>query len=448
MRAQTVEDELRAMRAEIAELRGEVKSLREELHHNATATPVETAAAAPLPQAQAAPAAVAQAVAVSPEVIENQAANLSMVQSQVAELAQTKVESNSKMSVKIFGTILSDTFYNSGDTNWADNPSTALAPGTPDNDGFLSSSLRQSRIGLTVEGPTIGSMKTSAVVAVDFYGGTTVYQTSSVFGLPRLLYGYVRLDGTRTAFEAGQDAMIFASKSPTSIASLAFPELYEAGSLYLQTPQLRLERQVIQSQSGSLSMALGLVAPVSTYPTPSTSYTGGYEPWLKPALQGRLAWKSSESSLGEGKGWEVGVSGHYGREQFEDETEASWGNAVDFDAHVGRFGFGAEGFRGQNLETMGGSVGAPGKAIGGFFEGRFKATSRLHFNAGMGTDQVLQRYDLLGTVHKNTGLFGNAIFRFTPELSTSVEYRPLDTSLFSRQVMHNNHFDLVVAYSF
>ena len=51
-----------------------------------------------------------------------------MVQSQVAELAQTKVESNSKMSVKIFGTILSDTFYNSGDTNWADNPSIALVP--------------------------------------------------------------------------------------------------------------------------------------------------------------------------------------------------------------------------------------------------------------------------------------------------------------------------------
>jgi hypothetical protein len=236
--------------------------------------------------------------------------------------------------------------------------------------------------------------------------------------------------------------------NPTSLAALAFPVLYQSGNLYLRAPQIRLEEKLIQSERGALTMALGMVAPVGSYPTPSITYTGGAEPWRKPALQGRLGWRSSTSSLGEGRGFEVGASGHYGRAQYGINTAASWANAVDFDSHVGRFGFGAEGFRGQNLEVMGGGIGQPGKSLGGFFEGRLKATRRLQFDAGLGTNQIVQQYNALATIQKNSGLFANSIFQFTPEISMSVEYRPIETSLFSGQVMHNNHFDFVVAYSF
>jgi len=121
---------------------------------------------------------------------------------------------------------------------------------------------------------------------------------------------------------------------------------------------------------------------------------------------------------------------------------------VDFDFHVGRFGFGGEGFRGQNLEAMGGSVGEPDKVIGGFFEGRVAATRRWTFNAGAGTDQVLKREYISGNVRKNTGLFANTIFQITPEFSTSFEYRPLETTLYTGGVKRNNYFDLVFAYSF
>ena len=40
-----------------------------------------------------------------------------LIQAQVEELVQTKVESNSRMPVRLFGTILSNTSYNSGEAN-------------------------------------------------------------------------------------------------------------------------------------------------------------------------------------------------------------------------------------------------------------------------------------------------------------------------------------------
>lgn len=447
--AQSVQDQLRSMQAQIEELQQEVKSLKEELHGKGREARSEAAPPTPAPTPEAPAIANLSAQPAPPAGEETTQANLAMVQAQVAEQAQTKVESNSRMPVKIFGTIVSDTFYNTGNANWLDTPTTALPPaGAMPQTGSISSSLRQSRIGLMIDGPMIGSLKSSGFLAVDFFGGSTAFATSSVFGLPRILYGYIRLENSRTAIEFGQDQMILAPLDPTSLAALAFPDLYESGNLYLRAPQVRVEEKLVQSPRGSLTLDLGMLAPVGSYPTPSITYTGGAEPWRKPAVQGRLGWRSSNSSLGEGKGFAVGASGHYGKAQYGVNTAASWANAVDFDSHVGRFGFAAEGFRGQNLEAMGGGIGQPGKSLGGFFECRLKATQRLQFNAGLGTNQIIEQYNGLATIQKNSGLFANSIFQFTPELSMSLEYRPVETALFGGQMMHNNHFDFVAAYSF
>ena len=167
--AQTVEERLNAMQAEIQALRAEVNELKQ--------------------QGRAVP----------------------IVQAQVAEFAQTKVESSTKFPVKIFGTIASNTFWNSNNTDWLDTPNFATAS----NGGSFSSTLRQTRIGASIDGPEVGGFKTSGVVAMDFFGGISNFSTGQTMGLPRLLYGYMRLDGTRTAFEIGQDHMILAPKNPT-----------------------------------------------------------------------------------------------------------------------------------------------------------------------------------------------------------------------------------------
>lgn len=77
-----------------------------------------------------------------------------------------------------------------------------------------------------------------------------------------------------------------------------------------------------------------------------------------------------------------------------------------------------------------------------------KATRRLQFNAGFGTDQITEWYLNAVPLKKNSGLFANSIFQFTPEFAASFEYRWYASAPFNGQVRHNNHLNLAFAYSF
>ena len=113
-----------------------------------------------------------------------------VVKAQVAELAQVKVESTSRMPVKIFGVIHTHLFANSGAGNWLESPNLVDAPLPDGGGGTFSGSLRQTRLGFTVDGPSLGGARTSGVVAMDFFGGVPGFQTGQVMGLPRLLVAY------------------------------------------------------------------------------------------------------------------------------------------------------------------------------------------------------------------------------------------------------------------
>jgi hypothetical protein len=139
-------------------------------------------------------------------------ATVEILQAQVAELAQTKVESTSRVPVRVFGTVHANVFANSANANWLDNPN-LVSPAPADGyAGTTSATLRQTRLGLTVDAPRIGSVRTNAVVAMDFFGGIPGFQTGQVMGLPRLLVAFARIEGERTAVEVGQDHMILAPR--------------------------------------------------------------------------------------------------------------------------------------------------------------------------------------------------------------------------------------------
>jgi hypothetical protein len=521
-----VEEELRQMREEIHALRQEVNGLREELraslperqpalvpfeHSSTKAIPVsrrELASTNPeevfmgrsnsrvtssLWQADSAgvprhrlssAASITPTPAVSQEYAEPSkpappepqakdqqslelADTVSMLQSEMAEQAQTKVESYSKMRMKLFGTILSTTFYNSGPADWPDVPSVVNWPKTvPSSTGTFSSSMRQSRIGLMVDGPTIGSMHASGYMAVDFLGGAADFQSGPLFGLPHVVYGYVRLDGAKTAIEAGQDELILSSRHPNSLVAMAFPELFRSGDLYDRAPQVRVERELADNKYGSLRATVGLVAPVANYPGLDFPGSGLLEAWQRPAIQGRFAWRAAEAPSNYNSGFEFGIAGHYGTVQlgtmnyvngvptfnpavgFGSASAASWAGALDFDAHIRRVGLDGSGYIGQNLESFGGGIGQPGKTFGGYLEGRYAATDRLQFNGGFGTDH-LTKFDIVPVdLNRNTSVFANTIFQFTPEVAASFEYRHLVTRPFTGVLRKNNHVDVGIAYSF
>ena len=425
--AQTLADEVRSLRLELERLRQEVETLKSERRE---------------PARPAAPAAPPAQEAPGVEVIP-------VLQAQLAEQAQTKVESNSKLPVKLFGNIVSNTFFNTGEANWLDIPNlVGPNPGSSLPRGSFSSTLRQSRLGATIEGPTIGSAKASGFFALDFFGGITNFQTGQTMGIPRLLYAFVRLEGDKTALEVGQDQMILAPKNPTSLAAMAFPDLYRSGNLYLRVPQARLERRVSAGDLGEFQLTGGNLAPIGgdlsatalTFVPPNLAG----ERSRRPALQARIAWSRKRND----RGWELGFSGHTGSERYATGSRRSWAGAVDFDASAGRFGVGGEWFVGRNIDAFGGSLGQLAKSAGGFAEARLRATSRFELNAGYGLDRLFDQIAFPAPLARNASVFANTIYHFTPEVAASFEYRWLVTRPSTGESRRNNHFNLVLAYTF
>jgi hypothetical protein len=402
--------ELAALRAEVRELRAKVDALT-------------AAGAADVP---------------APPAVE-------MLQTQVAELAQTKVESTTRLPVKLFGTVHAGVFANSANANWLDNPNIVAATPADGHAGTMSASLRQTRIGFTADGPTIGSARTNAVVAMDFFGGIPGFQTGQVMGLPRLLVAFARIEGARTALEVGQDHVILAPRDPTSLAAFAFPLLFRSGNLYLRAPQARIERAL----TSRLRATAGIVAPIGgdlageTYlfvPPPL-----GGERSRRPGVQARVAYTTGEASAP--RLVDVGVSGHAGWERRGNDLANSWAAAVDFAARRDVVGVAGELFAADNADAFGGATGLDAPSAGGWSELQLFPSDRVSFTAGLGLDSVRGSRRFTVPRRQNRSAYGSVIFSLTPEVQASFEYRWLRT-LAGNINRPNHHFDWVLVHKF
>ena len=206
------------------------------------------------------------------------------------------------------GTILSNTVVNSGDANWLESPNLVGTTAT----GSMTSTLRQSRIGVDVGVIPVGGWKATGRLILDFFGGTPGFVTGTVMGLPRLLYAFGRLEHGGTAVEVGQDHVLLAPRDPTSLAAYAFPQFFRSGNLYLRAPQVRVEQRF-----GGVTLSGGIVAPVVGDAGPTYVFAppaGAGERSERPAFESRVGYgRGTENSGGE---FHAGLSGHYGWSRF------------------------------------------------------------------------------------------------------------------------------------
>ena len=224
-----------------------------------------------------------------------------MLAQQIAELSQVKVESGSRMPVRLFGTLHATAFFNSGEANWLDNPNIVAVPPADSREGTFSLGMRQTRLGLAANGPTLGSYRSSGTVVADFFGGVPGFQTGQVMALPRLLVGFARLETSRTAVEIGQDHVVLAPRDPTSLAAFAFPSLFRSGNLYLRAPQVRVERDL----GAGVRAAGALVAPIGAIFLEKT--TGSCPPpspvSARAGPHSRDVWHSIRTRMWRRRGW-------------------------------------------------------------------------------------------------------------------------------------------------
>lgn len=377
-----------------------------------------------------------------------------------------------------YGTIYFNAFGNSGGTNNEDLPLFA----TPTGPGNFSASVRQTRLGLRLEGAKVGRANLKAVLEADFFGGFPAVGIGENFSVVRLRLANVRLDWEKTSVTVGQDWMVFAPVSPTSLAAAAIPQMAAAGNNWARLPQIKIERKF----GKNLTWAGAILAPQTGDFSTTASFfllpTSGASSRV-PFIQSRLAFAGA-NWLGTKKAGSIGFSAHYGRSRVFTGASGNIKNDIDslglaldwsfplaetlslsgeafFGRNLGGFQGGV--FQGYNNDfailLQNGSLAAGGvrsiSTRGGWTQLGFTPRvleSRLSFYGSVGLDDprdedlvTLSRRDFRT---RNLAFAFDSIYKLTPQFSIGAEIRRFQTGYFFSGRRNANHVNLSAAYSF
>jgi hypothetical protein len=382
---------------------------------------------------------------------------------QIKEHAQIKVESDSRFRVKLFGMILANTYVNTDSSSLFDNPMTAPPPTANAGKNNFGATLRQSRIGLAMEGPRLGEARLSAEAEFDFWGGTSGQSDGDVFGSLRVITASARLDWENTSLIVGQRPPLISPRNPTSIAAVWIQPLTGAGNISQWRPQIMVERRAGLNDSSQVVIQGGLL-------TPFGESLQGKTIEGAPGYQSRVAFRRA---LDSDRKLELGFGAYAHRRPFplgrhvnSYAITGDWmvpvGSRVEFsgEAFFGRaIGLAEEsGSRIDSIYAVTGPIALPETGIrgvlsaGGWAQLAIKARSDLDFNFAYGQEDPRNRDIFSGQINALTRLknqvgSANFIWRLRQNLLLSLEYRRFWTKYTLRQ-QTGNHYNLAVGYIF
>ena len=335
----------------------------------------------------------------------------------------------------VHGLVLMNAFHTSGKTNNSDVPQFTVPADPSDNpaSGASGGSVRQSRVAVTGFVPEFAGGALRGELDVDFYGGQQPSTGGRTFPLLRIRRAFAELSWTRVTLLVGQESPPVAMVSPSSLASIGFPEFAGSGNLWLWLPQVRVSADLPASRGVGLGAEVAALAPTSgeaqgSFLTqPDIAERSG-----RPFLQGRLRarWggpeEPAEVSLGGHYGWIVDAGGN---------RVPSKAAAVSVWSPISRWlDLRGEAFIGQALAGLGGGGigqsmvrdGVPVRTTGGWIQLNLRPAAAWEAGAGVGVDDP-DDDDLLPTSRvRNTAFEGHLAWRPAP-LVVGLEVRRIRT---------------------
>ena len=457
---------LQRSQAELAGLRAELSALR----GNKATAPSASDSVNGSPSQPAIDAAVAEQLGTLKEQQE-------ILQAQVKQHEQTKVETESKYGLTVNGIALFNAYSNAGIVDDAELPALAYPRGAGSSHGSLGGSLRQTVLGIVASGPRIAGAQTSASLNVDFFGGavTTNFGYTAAEGYVRMRDGDVGLTWNRSRLRVGYFGPIVSPLSPSSFATVAQPALSASGNLWVWSPQLSLQQNLPISNERGLSLEGGLISP----PSPAYSSTQLDSPTAasrRPGVEGRVAYHSDLSSTASPRSLAFGV-GTYSASQFYSSSARihSWAVTGDWQIPLSKyFDLSGEIYRGRALGGLGGglykdifsgtdTVSGVARIVGvdtagGWTQLKLSFTPRWQANAMYGLDDAFSSSfhsvllptgsSALTLAARNATVTGNLIFRPLASVILSPEYRRITTWRFSTGPYVANVFTLSAGYQF
>jgi hypothetical protein len=479
-RLQQLQSQVQQLSTQVQWLKAQQESAQAEsaaLHKELDATKSQLVAlATPPASVQSASTSVASAPSTASveERIVRLEENQQLADSKIAEQSQTKVESGSKYRVRLNGLVLFNTYINRGTVDNQDFPQIATQPGPLSSDGTFGTSLRQSQISIQGFGPTVSGARTSADVQFDFAGGFPDQPNGVSFGIMRLRTATIRFDWENTSLIGGQDSLFFAPLAPTSVATLAIPPLSYSGNLWARTPQFRVEHHFRVTEKTSFLVQGGILDSWSGEGPYSQSYR--YPTWGEnsgqPAYAARVAWTQSIA----GQNMTLGAGGYYGRQHWGyGRNIDGWAGTIDLTLPIGKsFEFNGQFYRGRATGGIGGGIGQsvlwvgslldPNtevfglNSIGGWAQLKYRATSKLQFNAAFGQDNPFaddfREYGgdpasyYSSPLSKNQTSLVNFLYQPRSDIVLSLEYRHLKTRVLDSNANAATIVNFSVGYIF
>ena len=439
---------LEAMREQLVDSRRESEALRRELQ--AMREQLDS-----LPQVPGRPAGPTAAEPDTRERLDALAQEQELLGAKVEDQEQTKVESGSKYHVRLSGLALMNVVSTRGSVDNLDLPVIALRRGPEDSGGSFGAGVRQSLLSLEVFGPTLGDVKTTGDLTFDFFGGFPVTNDGVSSPFVRLRTAKIMLEWKHTSVVAGQETPFFSPRSPTSLASTAYPALSSSGNMWAWTPQVQVEHQIGFSRDSTMTIQWGVLDPF-TGELPAHEYsrtaTAGERSGV-PAEAVRVGWQHSANE----RVAALAAGAYYSKQDWGfGRTVNSWAATTDWDLPLGRWlALSGELYRGRALAGLGGSASGsvlfdgsptvstsavlPLDTAGGWFQLKARPTSRIEFNGAFGEDRPsrtgVARLLAIGgvdgsAVGRNASGFLNAIVQARSSVLLSVEYRRLWTTGF------------------
>lgn len=322
----------------------------------------------------------------------------------------------SNLDIQFYGYLKLDAAYDTSQTDDGNFAKWVERENTNEHDDQFNMTANESRFGMSITGPDNGAMVTSGRAEVDFYGGGSQNKAHLM-----MRHVYMKLDwpGDRFSIIAGQTSDVISPLVPTTVN---YSVAWWTGNIGYRRPQIRLTK--VLGLDGEVDLTLeGAVA--RTIGRDNTSLAGTLdsgEDSGQPSLQGRA---SVTLPVLCSKPATIGVSGHYGKEEYDvaatgsDKEFRSWSLNLDFSQPVNNWlTIKSELFTGENLDAYLGGIGQgvtlTGANIydeigssGGWVAASLGPWSDRRYNVGIAVDDVDRDDVNAGARTLNRSVFAN-----------------------------------------
>jgi len=333
----------------------------------------------------------------------------------------------STLDIQLYGYLKLDAAYDSSRIDngnyakWVENES------VNDDDDQFNMTANESRLGMIINGPDNGQMKTSGRVEVDFFGpGDGIAENQ---GRLMMRHAYMMLEWPDDRFNiiAGQTSDVI---SPLYPRTVNYSVGWFVGNIGYRRPQIRLTKELGFVDGGFLKLESAVARTIGR----DDAVIGGTESGEDagfPTFQGRASLTFDETT--------IGLSGHWGEEEYDiaasgtDKEFNTWSVNLDYTQPIwSKVALKAELFTGENLNAYLGGIGQ-GVTLtganqyeeigsqGGWVAASLGPWDTKSFNVGVAMDDVESGNVNNGGRTLNRAVFGNVYCALNKQTDVAFE---------------------------